>query len=118
MSNKAAGSAAASQSAVWWALALLLGLRLASLGLYPLMDNTEARYADIAQVMFARGDWIFGFQGNYGKGDSYTNGQFIDVNGDGLTDYIRENGAVDLNQLDPNDPSRAQGSPRTAAVRR
>ena len=58
MSNKAERSAAASQSAVWWALALLLGLRLASLGLYPLMDNTEARYADIAQVMFARGDWI------------------------------------------------------------
>ena len=49
MSNQAAGSAAASQSAVWWALAILLGLRLASLGLYPLMGNTEARYAGSAE---------------------------------------------------------------------
>lgn len=49
MSHKAAGSAAASQSVVWWALALLPGLRLASLGLYLLMDNTEARYAGSAE---------------------------------------------------------------------
>ena len=43
---------------VGWALALLLGVRLLSLGLYPLMDNTEARYADISRVMFVLGDWV------------------------------------------------------------
>ena len=37
---------------------MLLGLRLVSLGLYPLMDNTEARYADIARVMLSLGDWV------------------------------------------------------------
>lgn len=47
-----------SQSRVAWALAILLGLRLLSLGLYPLMDNTEARYADIARVMLELGDWV------------------------------------------------------------
>lgn len=47
-----------SQVTVGWALAILLGLRLLSLGLYPLMDNTEARYAEIARVMFALGDWV------------------------------------------------------------
>lgn len=43
---------------VGWALAVLLGVRLLSLGLYPLMDNTEARYADISRVMFVLGDWV------------------------------------------------------------
>lgn len=33
-------------------------LRLLSLGLYPLMDSTEARYAEIARVMVERGDWV------------------------------------------------------------
>ncbi|MDO8773638.1 MAG: glycosyltransferase family 39 protein [Burkholderiaceae bacterium] len=47
-----------SQAPVWWALAVVLGLRLTSLGLYPLMDKTEARYAEIARVMFALGDWV------------------------------------------------------------
>ena len=38
---------------------LLLGLtRLASLAFYPLMDMTEARYADIARRMADSGDWI------------------------------------------------------------
>lgn len=46
------------QSPVWWALLLLLTLRLISLGLYPLMDNTEARYAEIARVMGSTGDWV------------------------------------------------------------
>jgi 4-amino-4-deoxy-L-arabinose transferase-like glycosyltransferase len=32
--------------------------RLATLGLYPLMDSTEARYAEIARKMFELGDWI------------------------------------------------------------
>ncbi|MDO9165173.1 MAG: glycosyltransferase family 39 protein [Rhodoferax sp.] len=43
---------------VWSALGVLLTLRLFSLGLYPLMDNTEARYAEISRVMFSLGDWV------------------------------------------------------------
>lgn len=46
------------QTDVWWALAVLLGLRLVSLAAYPLTDNTEARYAEIARVMWAQGDWV------------------------------------------------------------
>lgn len=38
---------------------LLLGLaRLLSLAFYPLMDMTEARYADIARRMAESGDWV------------------------------------------------------------
>lgn len=48
----------ASQAPVWWLLGVLLLLRLVSLGLYPLMDNTEARYAEMARVMVAMGDWV------------------------------------------------------------
>jgi 4-amino-4-deoxy-L-arabinose transferase-like glycosyltransferase len=32
--------------------------RLASLGLYPVMDKTEARYAEIARKMAEMGDWV------------------------------------------------------------
>ncbi|MCB5163149.1 ArnT family glycosyltransferase [Marinomonas algarum] len=35
-----------------------LGLRLLSLSLYPLMDTTEARYGEMARIMFETGDWI------------------------------------------------------------
>ena len=40
------------------ALALLALARLASLAFYPLMDMTEARYADIARRMAESGDWV------------------------------------------------------------
>lgn len=33
-------------------------LRLMSLGLYPLMDTTEARYAEIARIMVELDDWV------------------------------------------------------------
>jgi len=46
------------QTRVWFALAFLGVIRLLSLGLYPLMDNTEARYAEIARVMLSLGDWV------------------------------------------------------------
>ncbi len=42
-------------------VALLLALaavRIASLGLYPLGDTTEARYGEIARLMALTGDWI------------------------------------------------------------
>jgi 4-amino-4-deoxy-L-arabinose transferase-like glycosyltransferase len=41
-----------------FALGALILLRMLSLGLYPLMDHTEARYADIAQRMLKANDWI------------------------------------------------------------
>jgi 4-amino-4-deoxy-L-arabinose transferase-like glycosyltransferase len=40
------------------ALGVLVLVRLLSLGIYPLMDATEARYADIARRMLERGDWV------------------------------------------------------------
>ncbi len=36
----------------------LLGLRLASLGSYPLMDTSEARYGEIARVMLTTGNYV------------------------------------------------------------
>jgi 4-amino-4-deoxy-L-arabinose transferase-like glycosyltransferase len=41
-----------------WILLALLGLRIATLGLYTLHDTTEARYANIARVMLETGNWI------------------------------------------------------------
>lgn len=44
-----------------WLLGLVLGLlavRLLSLGAYPLMDTTEARYGEIARKMVELGDWV------------------------------------------------------------
>ena len=37
---------------------VLLGYRLLSLGAYPLMDTSEARYGEIARVMVQTGDWV------------------------------------------------------------
>ncbi len=39
-------------------LAVLLLLRFILLGTYPLMDTTEARYADVARWMYVTGDYI------------------------------------------------------------
>jgi len=44
-----------------WLLALLgaaLLVRIATLGAYPLMDNTEARYAEIARKIVETDDWL------------------------------------------------------------
>lgn len=39
-------------------LLALAAIRIASLGVYPLGDTTEARYGEIARLMAATGDWI------------------------------------------------------------
>jgi 4-amino-4-deoxy-L-arabinose transferase-like glycosyltransferase len=44
--------------AVWVLLAALIVLRLVLMAAWPLMDTTEARYADIARRMVAADDWI------------------------------------------------------------
>ncbi|WP_439101249.1 ArnT family glycosyltransferase [Congregibacter sp.] len=43
-----------------WLLLLLLALlaRMATLGAYPLMDTTEARYAEVARLMLESGNWV------------------------------------------------------------
>jgi 4-amino-4-deoxy-L-arabinose transferase-like glycosyltransferase len=41
-----------------WAIGALVLVRLVSLACYPLMDQTEARYADIARRMVGTGDWV------------------------------------------------------------
>ena len=43
---------------LWWTLAVVALARLATLGLYPLTDTTEARYAEVARKMVELGDWI------------------------------------------------------------
>jgi len=37
---------------------LVVTVRFLSLGLYPLMDTTEARYAEMARIMYETGNWI------------------------------------------------------------
>ena len=41
-----------------WVLGITVALRLATLGLYPLSDTTEARDAEIARKMVELGDWV------------------------------------------------------------
>lgn len=43
---------------LWLVLIAILALRLASLGLYPLMDTSEARYAEMARKMLVLGNWV------------------------------------------------------------
>lgn len=43
---------------LWWLLWGILGLRLISLGLYPLMDTSEARYGEMARKMLELDDWV------------------------------------------------------------
>lgn len=44
--------------AIWWLLALVLLVRLVSLGAYPLMDTTEARYGEMARLMLETANWL------------------------------------------------------------
>ncbi|WP_296493071.1 glycosyltransferase family 39 protein [Rhodoferax sp.] len=42
----------------WWALGLILGLRLVSMAWLPLAGTSEPRYAEVARLMAVTGDWI------------------------------------------------------------
>jgi 4-amino-4-deoxy-L-arabinose transferase-like glycosyltransferase len=44
--------------AIWVGIALLALIRLVSIGLYPLMETTEARYGEMGRLMLESGDWI------------------------------------------------------------
>lgn len=45
-------------SCLWLLTATVLGIRLLSLGLYPLMDTTEARYGEMARIMLETQQWV------------------------------------------------------------
>lgn len=46
------------EALLWWLIAIAAFARLVSLGLYPVMDKTEARYAEIARKMAEMDDWV------------------------------------------------------------
>jgi 4-amino-4-deoxy-L-arabinose transferase-like glycosyltransferase len=52
------GKYAGSSRMVWVTLAIVALVRLLTLGLYPLTDTTEARYAEVARKMVELNDWI------------------------------------------------------------
>jgi 4-amino-4-deoxy-L-arabinose transferase-like glycosyltransferase len=43
---------------LWFVLGGLILIRLIILGLYPVMETTEARYAEMARIMLESNDWI------------------------------------------------------------
>ncbi|WP_163938370.1 glycosyltransferase family 39 protein [Paraferrimonas sp. SM1919] len=43
---------------LWQLLLAIIAVRLISLGLYPLMDTTEARYGEMARLMVDTGNWL------------------------------------------------------------
>ena len=43
---------------LWFILLAILAIRLLSLGLYPLQDTSEARYGEIARIMFETQNWV------------------------------------------------------------
>ena len=49
-----------SQRGRLWSAILIVGaiVRILTLSAYPLHDTTEARYAEVARLMLAGGDWI------------------------------------------------------------
>ncbi len=51
-------SAASASRWLWMLLGVVIALRLATLGLYPLTDTTEARYAEMARKMLETGNWL------------------------------------------------------------
>ncbi len=43
---------------IWGVIAVAAVVRLITLGSYPLTDNTEARYAEVAREMVSTGNWV------------------------------------------------------------
>ena len=51
-------ASAPASALLWWALGVLVLVRLVSLAIVPVADTSEARYADIGRRMLELGDWI------------------------------------------------------------